>query len=368
MRLSLVISSLAGGGAERAVSEMANHWASRAITVSIITWCGGSEVDAYALHAGIRRARLDVRGEQGSASRPSRVLRRIRELRREFLEHRPDVILSFVDSTNVVALLAARGLEVPVVIAERSAPAANLTLSSPWRLLRRITYRRADRVVAQTRAAARWLDEHCGTTADVIPNVLRALPAARTEDPESARSPVVLAVGRLAWEKDLGTLIRAFAMVHGAHRDWTLVLLGEGPLREELQAQVRELGIADAVRFEGFRPDPEAWMARAAIFVLSSRFEGYPNALLEAMAMGAAVVSSDCPSGPREIIREGVDGRMFAVGEVAALASLLRELMDDAPQRRRLGTAARGVRERHAPDRIMQLWDGLLQDAVRGRS
>lgn len=362
----MVISSLGGGGAERAVAEFSAHWASLGHSLSVVTWDASDAPDAYPLAGGVRRIGLNVRrNSAGVGSAVVNVARRVLALRLELLHARPDVLVSFMDSTNVVSLLATRGLGIPVVIAERTDPEANVTLSRIWRLLRRLTYRWASQVVVQTRAAADWLDRHCATRAVVIPNLLRHLPPA---GPMQARERMVVSVGRLAWEKDPETLIRAFAAVFSRRPDWRLVLVGEGPLRDELAVLTDQLGLGSATQFAGFARTPEQWMARAALFVLSSRFEGFPNALLEAMAMGVAVVSTDCPSGPREMIENGVNGRLFQVGDVQGLAALLAELMDDEAQRARLAQAATEVRNWHSPERIMAKWDAVLQAAVGGRA
>ncbi len=361
MRLTIVISSLAGGGAERAVSEMANCWARSKCDVTIITWDHHGDQDAYRLDPSVERVRLGLRRHStGWWQRLSGALGRIASLRAALRRSAPDVVLSFTDSTNVLSILATRGMRIPILIAERSDPQSNATVNAVWRLFRRLTYRWADRVIAQTRSAGDWLDANCGTRALVIPNLLRELP-----DPGSSmkRDRIVLAVGRLAWEKDVETLIRGFAIAHRRHAEWTLALVGEGPLKGRLMDLAVEVGVGKVTRFAGFSTTPEQWMARAGLFVLSSRFEGFPNALLEAMAMGMAVVSSDCPSGPREIVANGENGRLFPVGDAQGLADILVELMSDPTQRTRLGTAALRVRETYSRDRVMELWNQAIRAA-----
>jgi glycosyltransferase involved in cell wall biosynthesis len=150
--------------------------------------------------------------------------------------------------------------------------------------------------------------------------------------------------------------------------EWRLVIVGEGPERSELTQLAADMGVGECTSFDGFVTRPEAYMAHASIFVLSSRFEGFPNALLESMAMGAAVVSSDCSSGPRELISDGKNGRLFKPGDVLELSAILRELMMDAEQRSRLGTEALRVRDTFALPNIMAQWEGALADMVGRRS
>ena len=220
-------------------------------------------------------------------------------------------------------------------------------------------------IVAQTCAAGTWLDRNCGVRSVVISNALRVLP---TLDPDVVRESIVLSVGRLATEKDLGTLIRAFAIVYEQNTEWRLVIVGEGQQRAALAQLVANLGMEHCTSFEGFVARPEEYMSRAGIFVLSSQFEGFPNALLESMAMGAAVVSSDCSSGPRELITDGIDGRLFKTGDVQELAAILKELMRDPEQRIRLGAKAVCVRSRFALEKVMAMWEGEIADVLRRHS
>jgi len=139
------------------------------------------------------------------------------------------------------------------------------------------------------------------------------------------------------------------------------LILGEGPDRAKLEGMVRELGLEGRMELPGWVADPERVLGESAVFVLSSWYEGFPNALLEAMAAGCAVVATDCPSGPGEIVRPGVDGFLVPVGEVEALARALDELMGDEGLRRRLGEQARKVRERFGLEQVMGLWEDLLE-------
>jgi glycosyltransferase involved in cell wall biosynthesis len=140
--------------------------------------------------------------------------------------------------------------------------------------------------------------------------------------------PVILAVGRLTLQKDFPTLIRAFARLR-ARRSARLVILGEGELRDELEALVAELGLTADVALPGFVDNPFSWMRGSALFVLSSAWEGFGNVLVEAMACGTPVVSTDCPSGPAEILENGKWGRLAAVGDAEALARAIAEALDD---------------------------------------
>jgi glycosyltransferase involved in cell wall biosynthesis len=174
------------------------------------------------------------------------------------------------------------------------------------------------------------------------------------------RETIILAVGRLVRLKGFDLLLKAFAQLHSAHPTWRLIILGEGPERQALEALRKELGLVNHFELPGQVRNPEAWMARAGLVVQPSRYEGFPNAVLEAMAMGAPVISSDCRCGPSEMIKDGVNGRLVPVDDIAALARVMGDLLSRKDERERLGHAAVAVRCDFSMDRIMPRWEGLL--------
>lgn len=161
---------------------------------------------------------------------------------------------------------------------------------------------------------------------------------------QGERVPVILGVGRLTAQKDFETLLDAFAQLRARHQV-RLIILGEGPLRGSLERRAQDLGISDDVDLAGFQLNPYAWMARASLFVLSSRFEGSPNVLVETMALGVPVVATDCPSGPREILQDGRIAPLVPVGDSRALAQAMTESLRHPPHSEALREA---VSEYHA--------------------
>lgn len=328
----------------------------------VATFESAGTQDFYPLDPAVRRVRLGNPLPSGSAlGKIAANYRRVGSLRRLIRAERPSVLLGFIETANVLCLLAASGLGIPVIVAERIDPSMNLGVPAPWRIARRVLYRRAHAVVAQTEAAAHWLRAHCGTDVEVIPNALRALP-----DWQTARQPLLLSVGRLDHQKGFDIVLRAFAVVQREFPHWCLAIVGDGPLRNALQRIAIDLGLKDRVRFPGRTSDIEAWYANASVVVQASRFEGFPNVILEAMGMGVAVISTDCNSGPREIITPGHDGLLVPVDDVSALADALRMLMADPGLRDRIGVAAVAVRKRFAADEILTSWEHLLAGAATG--
>jgi GalNAc-alpha-(1->4)-GalNAc-alpha-(1->3)-diNAcBac-PP-undecaprenol alpha-1,4-N-acetyl-D-galactosaminyltransferase len=350
--LLLVAANLGGGGAERQLVQMANHWAGRGVPVTLATFCGPEVPDFFTVHAAVTRVHLCGTPPRSTRAGVWRLVWRLRALARAL---RPQSIVSFITETNVLALVATVGLRVRVVVSERAHPQYDTTVSRSWKLLRGLLYRRSHLVVAQTQDIAEWVERHCHVRVAVIPNALRAL-----QEPSAAREALVLGVGRLTRQKGFDLLLRAFARLQPKHPDWRLAIFGSGPELSALRALGESLGIASAVTFGGTDPRIETWMARAGLVVQPSRFEGFPNVVLEAMGSGAAVISADCPSGPRDLITDGTDGRLVPVEDVDALARAMDSLMGDAAARERLGLEARKVREKFSQEKIMSMWDAAV--------
>jgi GalNAc-alpha-(1->4)-GalNAc-alpha-(1->3)-diNAcBac-PP-undecaprenol alpha-1,4-N-acetyl-D-galactosaminyltransferase len=352
----LVTGSLQAGGAERQLSDMANYWAAKDWTVILATWSGPDVCDFFPLHARVRRVHLNVEASKWEILSRVRVnLKRVQKLRILLSATRPDALLSFITESNLLTIFAGRGLDARVVVSERIQPALHASVPRIWRILRRLFYRKADAVVAQTQDAAIWLQNHCRTRISVIPNALRVLP-----EPSGERRPLMLAVGRLTHQKGFDLLLRAFARIAPRFADWNVAVIGEGGERESLTLLRSELHLDDRVQFVGQTSDVVTWMAHAGLVVQPSRFEGFPNVVLESMGLGAAVISADCRSGPAELIQDGVNGRLVPVEDVNALAIAMAELIANPEERARLGKAASSVRERYRQDTVMNLWEACL--------
>lgn len=357
----LVTGSLQAGGAERVISDMANYWSGKGWQVTLATWSGPSISDFYRLRDGVRRLHLDVAASGRATLLGFRLnLLQVFKLRRLLASTRPAVVLSFITESNVRTILAGVGLEVRIVVSERIQPALDSTLSPAWKALRKVFYARSDDVVAQTQEAAQWIRRHCRKQARVIPNALRSLPQIAGE-----RKPLILAVGRLAKQKGFDLLLKAFAVVAPDFRDWSVAIIGVGGEGANLARLRNELKLDHRVQFVGETQDVERWMARAGLVVQPSRFEGFPNVVLESMGMGAAVISADCRSGPSDLIEDGINGRLVPVEDVVGLARVMAELMANPEMRERLGREASKVRQRYRQELIMAEWEACLLPGLR---
>jgi glycosyltransferase involved in cell wall biosynthesis len=370
-RVTLVISSLRAGGAERVLSRMANYWAEHGWPVTMVT-LEPTTNDFYALHPSVERVGLGVsKNSSGIWQAVRNNLHRIRMLRRAIRASRPDVVVSFMVPTTIITLLATRMWRLPVLVSERMDPVRS-PVPKIWATLRRMTYPLAHAVVVQTPEAQSWADGFLRKEAvHVIPNpVSTSLRANATEMSNVANldegSRHVMGVGRLDSQKGFDLLLRAFAMCRENRPDWKLTILGDGEERERLEALTTQLGIGADVHMPGTVPDTTPFLRRANLFVLSSRYEGFPNALLEAMALGIPVIAADCASGPKRIVSHDVDGLLVPSDDAAALAAAMAALMDDEPRRLRLGQHAVDVTKRFAVDHVMGIWETVIDNIMEG--
>jgi len=362
-RLTLVVPSLALGGAERVVARMANHWAARGDAVTVIT-LSAPVTDTYPLDPPVTRVALDLmRDSRGSIGAFFNNWVRVRRLREAIRQSQPDTVISFTDRMNVVMLLACRSLSADTVVSERIDPSQQ-PLGRMWSWLRRRVYPRARALVVQTESVRQQMEPlMCGRTIYVISNAVDAptgdWPARELR--QSTGSLQLAAMGRLAPQKGFDLLIDAFARAAEDKPNWSLSILGEGPERRRLDEQIHERGLEGRVRLCGWVSDPTAVLRNCDAFVLSSRFEGFPNALLEAMALGLPSIALDCPSGPAEIIRNEVDGLLVPTGDVSALTAAIRRLLSDDQLRVRLGAEAVRVVDRFSNERYFAHWEEVLR-------
>lgn len=368
MRRMFVISSMTGGGAARTTANLANHQAACGESVQILTLHQPQLPDVYPLHPTI--ARRDLGDSTPSAASMSAVLAQLAQgvLRPSVIAHAPviarlrdalldascDVFIGVGDVTNIRLLVAARHLPIRVIVAEMADPYGYSILD--WEQLRRRTYPHAEAVVCLAPQFTKYFRERGVERVHAIANPV--LPAPPCND--ARRELLIVSIGRLAWEKNLDLLLHAFADVAPKHPHWRLELWGNGPMRRELEALVTSLQLQNRVRLPGVTRDVYELLERAALFAMTSRTEGLPNALCEAMAAGVPAVVTNCGAGVRTLVRDGIDG-VLVTQHRGAVAGALDALMRDDERRARLASRAPEVVERFAIDRIAAEWDELLQ-------
>ncbi|MCI0562551.1 MAG: glycosyltransferase [Nitrososphaera sp.] len=327
-QFAIYLPSLTGGGAERAMLNLAQGLAECGYAVDLVL---AQAKGPYLgdVHAPIRLVDLKA----------SRVLTSLPALARYLRRERPAALISALDYANVVALWARRLAGIPsrVLVNEQNTISHSARNSVRWRqrmvphLVRRF-YPWADYVIGNSQGVADDLSQVAGLHHErikilynpVVTLELREKARVSLNHPwfKASQPPVVLAVGRLTRQKDFPTLIRAFARVRQT-RPARLLILGEGPDRPALEALVNQLGLEDDVALPGFVENPYAYMSRASLYVLSSRWEGLPTVLIEALYCGPPIIATDCPSGPREILADGQHGLLVPVGDVMTLTQAI---------------------------------------------
>jgi glycosyltransferase involved in cell wall biosynthesis len=332
-RILFLINSLEGGGAERVMSTLLRHSASERERYDIVLGLLDNLPAAYTVPDWVEVRQLD-----GAQS----FLRSIMAVRRLVAEVRPHLTLSFLTRSNIANVLSAR---TPCVISERANTSAHFSGGLREMLSRavvRVVYPRATRVIAVSEGVADDLRDNFGVRADrliAIPNPvdMDAICAKAAEPPSVAiEGSYILAAGRLVASKNFSMLIRAFA---ASDNDCTLVIAGEGPEREALARLASEHGVGKRVLLPGFVANPYPLMRSADVFVLSSNVEGFPNALVEAMALGTPVIATNCTSGPSEILAEA------ARAEIAGLTMARHGVLVDAYSTEQMAQALDRMRD-----------------------
>jgi glycosyltransferase involved in cell wall biosynthesis len=346
MKLALFFATSGHSGVDRLAGHLMRGFAAAGHTVDLLQIRRHGPY-LQELPAGVERIDLGV-SHVATALWPL-----IRYLRRA----RPALLLCDKYRVNRTVLLARLLAGVDTRVAVRVGTTVSIDLASRSALQRRLEtlwmrlfYPLADTVIAPSRGAALDL----ARVAHLSPERVRAVASPLVADDLAMKAaqpvdhpwltakdrPVILGAGELCARKDFATLLRAFARLRGVLAA-RLIILGEGRQRDKLQELARELGVADDVSLPGFVSNPYAYMVRADVFALTSRWEGFGNVLAEALAVGAPVVSTDCPSGPREILQDGRYGRLVPIGDAARLAEALAETLRERPDREGLRAAAR---------------------------
>lgn len=367
MRVLFLIPGLGMGGAERVTANMANFWAERGWRVSVAS-LGTNNADFYRLHPAIERIGLNVAGESRNKFAALYAnWRRVRVVRRLLKTWKPQAAIGVMTTCNVLLAYAGYGLPVRIVGSEHIHP-PTYPLGWVWEALRHHAYGRLDAVSALTDDSARWLRAHTRVRhVDVIPNAIpwpfpSNSPLVRPDEVLAGETRVLLAVGRLSFQKGFDWLVQAFSRIAPQHPEWALVILGEGEQRRSLEEAVTAYRLAHRVFLPGAVGNLGDWYLRADVFVMSSRFEGFGNTLAEAMAHGVPAVSFDCPTGPGEIIRHEVDGLLVSPEDIDALAMALNRMMGDETMRRAFARKAVEARERFSIHTIAEKWERLIQE------
>ncbi|MDR0407018.1 MAG: glycosyltransferase family 4 protein [Holosporales bacterium] len=369
VRLAFVISSLEFGGAERDLSKQANFWAAEETEVCIFVFTTAQKPPAYPLDPRVQVYFLKDHFRHIPVVKLGDVLRRLFctiALRRALKKFKPNVIVSYVDIVNITTLIVSKGLGIPVIVSERIDPAYHrLGFFHPlWDFIRLHTHRWASHVIVQTQDALRYFPKHFQERLMVIPNSVAKPSCAVIINPTIQH---IVTIGRLCFQKDQETLLQAFSLIQKNHPTLQLTIYGEGPYRAHLEHMIHEKGLQNHVFLPGMVANVQEVLLQVDLFVFPSRYEGFPNALCEAMAVGLPIIASNC-SGNTTVVQDGVDGLLFPIGDVQTLTQKMEFLIENFDERQRLSQNARYLPERFSENLNHRLWKKAITRAIRSAS
>ncbi|MGR2736827.1 glycosyltransferase family 4 protein [Billgrantia sp. Q4P2] len=368
----IFIDSLTGGGAERTVIALSRYLTKYDYKVCIVTMHGEGR-DFYPLPGKVKRFGLNLVKKNKGICKLFYNIRRAVSLRKIIKEENADAVIGFMTTCSVLSIVSSVRLKCSCVTAERNYPGRKPAIK-PWGFLRSVFYRFADAHIVQSKETASWLKQHAGArNTYIIPNAVswplkRFPPSVAPSTLVGVDSKLILAVGTKPYQKGFDILLEAFTAMNNTATGWVLAIVGldvEGSEDDEINALgslVDRLGIADSVIFPGRIGNVADWYERANMFVLSSRYEGFPNVLLEAMAAGCPSIAFDCDTGPRDIIRHGENGLLVEPENTEKLAEAMLALMHDDALRQRISASSIGVREEFAEEKIFSEWEKVINE------
>lgn len=358
MRIMFVTPGMGFGGAERVMSILANKLTEQGEQISFVVMDDDKEL-AYPLHDGValhfmQTARFDKHGN---------LARLIKVLRGHIKNLRPDVIVSFFSTTLAFSWLASFGMGIPLVFSERNDPYHNIN-GIKAKLYQTIALGCSKHIVFQTAGARDYYGSWVKRKATIILNPFdgRSLPQ---EHPQKEK--LLVSAGRLCEQKNQAVIIDAFQKIADRYPEHRLVIYGEGPLREQLQSRIDNYGLSDRILLPGTDRNLLERIQNAELFLFGSDFEGLPNALIEAMALGLPCVSTDCsPGGARELIDNYKSGIVVPCGNGEKMAEAISFMLDDPQTAKAMGTEARKILDKLSVEAICEKWSKVFTDAMNG--
>lgn len=350
-KIVFYVNAINGGGAERVMVNLAKYFSENGYDTTLVT--SFRDTWEYPLAATVRRLTLEE--VEIKQSRIKRNFSRIKKLRDLCKSEKPDILVSFMEEPNFRAILATRGLPVKTLVSVRNDPNKEYA-GKLGAFVGKVLLPMADGCVFQTKEAQEWFPERLQRKSKIIYN------AVKEDFYQIERTPVrgeIVTCGRLVEQKNHALLIDAFSEVLKKYPFVTLKIYGEGALREKLQHQINDLGLEKKAFLMGATSDVEKVLQTADLFVLSSDYEGMPNALMEAMAAGVPCISTDCPcGGPRELFGEDASDKLVPCNDSAQLAEAICCVFD--------GAEHNVVEKKHAeafrPDRVNTMWEKYIME------
>ena len=358
IKVAFVIPSLGSGGAERVVSNLSNEFTALGMKVSVIMLANRNLY--YTLDKKVDIEYLDCE-KDNSLPFLKRYKLRLKKIRSAVKKINPDVIISFMSETNIDVCFAMRGLKIPLIVSERNDPAID-PASKAKQYMRKIAYKKPTGFVFQTPDARAYFSKKIQSKSTIIINPLSAtLPEAY----EGERDKRVVSVGRLNKQKNFPILFDAFKEFSLEYPDYKLEIYGEGLLEEKLKDYITELGMEDKIFLMGFCKDVHEKTKTAAMFVMSSDFEGMPNALLESMAIGLPCISTDCPcGGPRMLVKNKENGILVSVKSSSEILEAMKYMVTNPDEAVKMGKNAQNIKAEANVSAITKKWVDYIAECI----
>jgi len=358
-KIGFVIGGLTSGGAERVISTLSNDLIEK-FEITIITLTKSKPF--YPLDE-----RIKVISCSDKSKKPKSFLESVqlnyklaRQISKITKEEKIEVLIGFITSANVLTVIASKITGIPAIISERNNPKVEY-VPKFWRVLRHFLYPRANTLVLQTKGVKALYEKRISPKKLVIlPNpISRELTALKKDLEQKNREKIILTVGRLHFQKRQDMIIRAFAKLNT--KGWKLLIVGYGEERKELEDLIEQNKLTDKIEIISKVKNIHEYYNKSSIFVLSSRNEGFPNALLEAMHFGLATISTDCEFGPADIIENGENGFLIDVDGREELIDRLAELMDDETLRQKFSRNAVESTRKYVAKNVVNQWEQLIK-------
>lgn len=360
----ILISSLQTGGAERVASMLANYWCNNGYHITMVLLDSSEQEKFYPIENEVNIINLDVLGDSSSyAHAIKNNIHRLIKIRKTVKQCSPDIVLSLVVETNILAILSMIGLKIPLLVADHADP--HLTPQGKlWRKLRDILYPLADAVVLLDDYFSQFYIPSIQKKCVVIPNPVKECDKAKKTSVKNNTCQII-SVGRFVEEKRFDRLLNAFALVVAKYPDAILTLVGDGEYRAKLEALRDSLCLQHSVIITGYVSNPEAYLSKSDIFVLTSDSEGFPMVLCEAMSCGLPVVTTEYHAGVRTLIKNGENG--FVVGKTPnMLANKINKLIEDQSLRETMGMYSQQSIKRYSIQSVNTQWQGLFDRMING--
>ena len=359
-KIVFYIGSLAKAGAQRVIINLTRYLLDRGYDITIVTTA--KETNEYHLPENTVRIISDLTEEETGNNRLTNLKNRMKKLRNIWKREKPDLIVSFIGKNNFMAILTSFGLKIPVVVSVRGEPTEEY-YTGLLRFLARYLFIAASGIILQTKKSKNFFPKRTLKKAVVLPNPLN--PVFLEEEDYQEREKKIVLVGRLDSNKNQKLAIQAFQEICDKFPEYKMEIWGDGEDYDVLKQYVKEAGLEERVLLPGATDHVKEKIKSASLYLLPSNTEGMPNSLMEAMALGLPVISTDCPcGGPAELIQDGINGLLVPVKDVVSMAHAMERVLQDKEFQNKLGQNAMKIRENLHPDKVNEIWEEYLTSRI----